>query len=143
MDGLSGAASVIAVVDISAKVASLCFQYSVAAKDAKRDITRLQQKVTNIKSVLEELQQLVDKQGSQLPSTHKLLESLKQCRQQLQDLEGKLKTNLEPSGRRKAMSKLGFRALKWPLTSKEVEKAVQNLENYGNIFDHALQVDQT
>ncbi|KAF2686169.1 hypothetical protein K458DRAFT_416478 [Lentithecium fluviatile CBS 122367] len=143
MDGLSGAASVIAVVDISAKVASLCFQYSVAAKDAKRDIGRLQQKVANIKNVLEELQQLVDRQGSQLPSTHKLLESLKECHKQLQDLEGKLKANLEPSGRRKAMSKLGFRALKWPFTSKEVEKTVQNLENYGNTFSLALQVDQT
>jgi hypothetical protein len=35
MEGLSGAASVIAVVDLSAKVASLCFQYLVAVKDAK------------------------------------------------------------------------------------------------------------
>ncbi|KAL5372303.1 hypothetical protein DPSP01_013598 [Paraphaeosphaeria sporulosa] len=143
MDGLSGAASVIAVIDISAKVASLCFQYSVAAKDAKRDIERLQQKATNIKNVLEELQQLVDKQGSQLPSTHKLLELLKECHQQLQDLEGRLQANLEPSGRRKAMSKLGFRALKWPFTSKEVEKAVQYLGNYRNTFSLALQVDQT
>ncbi|KAF2814318.1 uncharacterized protein BDZ99DRAFT_567968, partial [Mytilinidion resinicola] len=143
MDGLSGAASVIAVVDISAKVASLCFQYSVAVKHAKRDIRRLQQKVTNIKNVLEELQQLVDKQGSQLPSTHKLLESLKECHQQLQDLEDKLKANLEPSGRQKVMSKLGFRALKWPFTSKEVEQTVQNFEKYGHTFTLALQVDQT
>jgi hypothetical protein len=41
MDGLSGAASIIAVVEISAKVVSLCVQYSVAVKDAKRDIERL------------------------------------------------------------------------------------------------------
>jgi hypothetical protein len=53
MDGLSGAASIIAVVDISAKVASLCFQYSLAVKDAKNDITRLQRKVGDVKGVLE------------------------------------------------------------------------------------------
>ena len=41
MDGISGAASIIAVVDISAKIASLCFQYSVAVKNAKEDIKRL------------------------------------------------------------------------------------------------------
>ena len=52
----------IAVVDISAKVASLCFQYSVAVKDAKADIERLHRKVTDINNVLEKLQQLLDKQ---------------------------------------------------------------------------------
>ena len=41
MDDLSAAASVIAVIDISTKVASLCYQYSVAVKDAKEDIERL------------------------------------------------------------------------------------------------------
>jgi hypothetical protein len=55
IDGLSGAASVIAVVDISAKVASLCFQYLVAVKDAKADIERLHRKVTDINNVLEKL----------------------------------------------------------------------------------------
>ena len=53
MDGLSGAASIIAVVDISTKVASPCFQYSLAVKDAKNDITRLQRKVGDVKGVLE------------------------------------------------------------------------------------------
>jgi hypothetical protein len=38
MDGLSGAASVFAVIDISAKIGSLCFQYSMAIKDAKNNI---------------------------------------------------------------------------------------------------------
>jgi hypothetical protein len=41
MDGLSGAASVIAVIDMSAKIVSLCFQYSMAVKDAKDDIERV------------------------------------------------------------------------------------------------------
>ena len=40
MDGLSGAVSVIAVINISAKIASLCYQYSVAVEDAKDDIEK-------------------------------------------------------------------------------------------------------
>ena len=155
MDGLSGAASVIAVVDISAKVASLCFQYSVAVKDAKRDIGRLQKKVTDIKNVLEKLRQLLDEQDeSRLSTTRTLAQakqsptaslpgSLQRCLQELTELEATLQAKLEPSGRRKAMRRFGFRALKWPLTSKEVEKTVQSLEKYGHTFSLALQVDQT
>jgi septal ring factor EnvC (AmiA/AmiB activator) len=140
MDGLSGAASIIAVVDISAKVASLCFQYSVAVKNANTDIERLRKKVTDIKNVLDVVQRLLDKQDkSQLSTTRKLLDSLKECHQQLQGL----KAQLEPGKGRKVMQRFGFRALKWPFTSKEVEKIVVSLEQYEHTFTLALQVDQT
>ncbi|KAF2812823.1 uncharacterized protein BDZ99DRAFT_555664, partial [Mytilinidion resinicola] len=143
MDGLSGAASVIAVVDMSAKVASLCFQYSVEVKHAKGDIGRLYRKVNEINNVLEKLQLLLKQDKSQLSTTRTLLDPLQRCSQELKDLEDKLKAKLEPSLGRKAMQRFGVRALKWPLTSKEVEKAIQNLEKYGNTFSLALQVDQT
>lgn len=144
MDGLSGAASVVAVVDISAKVASLCFQYSVEVKHAKEDIDRLHRKVKDTKNVLEKFQQLLEKQDKlQLSTTRTLLDPLQRCSQELKELEATLQANLEPSGRRKAMQRFGFRALKWPLTSKEVEKTVQNLEKYGHTFSLALEVDQT
>jgi hypothetical protein len=140
MDGLSGAASIIAVVDISAKVASLCFQYSVAVKNANTDIERLRKKVTDIKNVLDVVQRLLDKQDkSQLLTTRKLLDSLKECHQQLQGL----KAQLEPGKGRKVMQRFGFRALKWPFTSKEMEKIVVSLEQYEHTFTLALQVDQT
>jgi cysteinyl-tRNA synthetase len=144
MDGLSGAASVIAVVDLSAKVASLCFQYSVAVKHAKEDIERLQQKADDLKNVLEKLQQLLDKHDkSQLSTTHTVLDPLRKCSQELKKVGDALQANLSPSSGRKAMQKLGIRALKWPFTSKEVEKTVQNLKEYENTFSLALQVDQT
>jgi hypothetical protein len=60
MDGLSGAARVIAVIDISAKIASLCYQYSVAVKDAKDDIERVRRKVSDITYILEKIKQLLD-----------------------------------------------------------------------------------
>ena len=140
MDGLSTAASVTAIVDISAKIASLCFQYSVAVKDAKKDIDRLQRTVTGIKNVLEEVQQLLDRQDkTRLSTTHKLSDSLEECHQQLQGLEAQL----EPGKTRKAMHRLGARALKWPFTSRQVEKMVVSLEKYEQTFSLALQVDQT
>lgn len=142
MDGLSEAASVISVVEISGKVASLCYQYSVKVRHAKGDIERLHQKVNEIKNILEKLQQLLSQDKSQLSTGHTLLDPLQKCSQELKDLEEKLKVNLEPGQGRKAMQQFRTPALEWPLTSKEVEKRFQNLENYGHIFGLALQVEQ-
>ncbi|KAF2192944.1 vegetative incompatibility protein HET-E-1 [Zopfia rhizophila CBS 207.26] len=140
MDGLSGAASVIAVIDISAKIASLCFQYSADVKNAKKDIERFQKVVADINNVLKRLKQLLDgPNGTRLPATHELWNSLEKC---FLELEG-LKTQLDPGKARKAMSRFGVRALKWPFTSKEVEKMVVNLEKYKQSFSLALQADQT
>ncbi|KAI9767392.1 MAG: hypothetical protein M1839_004511, partial [Geoglossum umbratile] len=140
MDGLSGAASAIAVIDISAKILSLCFQYSVAVKDAKKDIERFQRKVTDIKAVLEKIKQLLDvPDRARLSTTHGLSNSLKECFRELE----KLKAELEPGKTRKAVSRFGVRALKWPFTSKQVEKIISSLERYEQSLTLALQVDQT
>ncbi|KAF5851816.1 hypothetical protein GGP41_000555 [Bipolaris sorokiniana] len=140
MDGLSGAASVIAVVDISTKIASLCYQYSVAVKDAKDDIERVRRKVSDITHILEKIKQLFDGQDkTRLSTTKGLSNSLKQCLEELKSLEAKL----DPGKTRKTMSRFGFRALKWPFTSKQVDKVILNLEGYEQTFSLALQVDQT
>ncbi|CAN9182844.1 unnamed protein product [Alternaria alternata] len=140
MDGLSSAASVIAVIDISAKIASLCYQYSVAVKDAKNDIARVQRKVSDITHILEKIKQLLDSQDkTRLSTTQGLFSSLEQCLEELKSLEAKL----DPGKTRKTMSRLGFRALKWPFTSKQVDRIVLNLEGYEQTFSLALQVDQT
>ncbi|KAF1828216.1 hypothetical protein BDW02DRAFT_643534 [Decorospora gaudefroyi] len=131
MDGLSGAASVIAVVDISVKIASLCYQYSVAVKDAKDDIERVRRKVSDISHILEKVKQLLDSKDKTRLSTTQGLE--------VKSLEAKL----DPGKTRKTMSRFGFRALKWPFTSKQVDKVVLNLEGYEQTFSLALQVDQT
>ncbi|KAI4949110.1 hypothetical protein J4E91_005574 [Alternaria rosae] len=140
MDGLSGAASVIAVIDISAKIVSLCFQYSVAVKDAKDDIERMQRKVSDITHILERIKQLLDSQDkTRLSTTQGLFSSLEQCLKELKSLEAKL----DPGTTRKTMSRLGLGALKWPFTSKQVDKIVLNLEGNEQTFSLALQADQT
>jgi hypothetical protein len=140
MDGLSAAASITAIIDISAKVASLCFQYSVAVKDAKKDIERLGRTVTNVKNVLEEVKQLLDRDDkTRLLTTHKLSDSLKECSQQLQAM----KTQLKLGKIQKAMGRIGLRALTWPFTSKQIEKNITSLEQYQQTFSLALQIDQT
>ena len=140
MDGLSGAASVVAVIDVSAKIISLCFQYSTAVKNSRKDIERLQKKVSNIKDLFGQVEQLLDGRDKTMRSaTHNLSDSLKECLLQLEEL----KTQLEPGKTRKAMSRIGVRALKWPFTSKEIEKYIASLESYEQIYTLALLADQT
>ena len=140
MDGLSAAASIIAVIDISAKIASLCFQYSVAVKNAKEDIQRIQKKANDIGHTLGELRQGLGRpDGTRLSATHKLTESLQACLVLLQKLE----TQLESGKTRKTIWRLGGRALKWPFKSKELEKIIASLEKYEQTFSLSLQIDQT
>jgi hypothetical protein len=66
MDGLSGAASVIAVIDISAKITAVCYQYYKAVKDAEDDIERVQRKVGDITHILEKLKHLYSQDKKRL-----------------------------------------------------------------------------
>ncbi len=59
MDPIAPAASAIAVIDLTAKVASLCFQYSKAAKSARSDIERLCRRTRTAEDLLEGARQLL------------------------------------------------------------------------------------
>lgn len=140
MDGLSVAASVIIVIELSAKITALCLQYSTAVKDAKKDIQRLQTQVNNVEKVVKGVQQLLDgPHGTKLSTSQKLRQAIHGCRAQLQDIE----TRLDPGKGRKAMSRLGLRALKWPFESKKIDEFTHKLESCNASISLALQVDQT
>ncbi|SRR5947207_1286110 len=140
MEGLGVAASIVAVVELSAKIASLCFEYSIAVKDAKTDITRLHTKAKELEEVAKGVQELIDgPRGVQLSTSQKLEQAVLSCHTQIKAI----KERLDPGRRRKTMSRFGLRALKWPFESKEVDKIVRDLENCNATISLALQVDQT
>lgn len=140
MEGLGVAANVIAVIDLSAQVALLCFQYLTVVKDAKKDIERLQAEVSKIGDILREVQRLLHgPDGARLSASQQLCNSLKDCFLQLEKLEDQL----APGKARKAMSRFGLRALRWPFKTKDVEKIVTSLERCKQTFMVAIQVDQT
>ncbi|ORY68637.1 uncharacterized protein BCR38DRAFT_482140 [Pseudomassariella vexata] len=116
-EGLGMAASAIAVIELSAKVASLCLQYSKNVKHAKDDIERIQSEVRSLKVA---------------PYTQGQSLSLK-----------KLEEKLKPSDMRKVTKRFGLRALKWPFESRDAEKLVQDFATFTNNISHCLQVDQT
>jgi hypothetical protein len=139
MDVLSVAANIIAVVELSAKVASLCAQYCSSVKNAKEDITRLQGVVENLNDVFKDCHNLLNgPHGPKLESSQRLRNALKESSSYLNNLASKL----ELGGGRKTMSRLGLRALRWPFTSKEVDRIISGLKQGKENITLAMQIDQ-
>ncbi|KAM0539972.1 hypothetical protein ACHAO7_011651 [Fusarium culmorum] len=137
---LGVASSVIAVVDLSAKVLSLCFQYSQAVKNAKDDIEKLYEEVTTFQATIKELKTLVEgPRGKELKVSQQLKSAIEDGRSRLEKLE----QQLQPSTRRQRMSRFGLRALKWPFESKDVKGTIEDLERCRGNISLALSIDQT
>ena len=138
MDGLSAAASVLAVIEISAKLVALCRDCFSEVKEAKKDIQRFRNEVTTLENILIDLRDLVDTPDrTKLPI---LDTSLKQCQSTLEELVRKLE---KAAGKDKMMKQFGWRAFKWPFNSNDVQKAIETIERHKNTFNLALTVDQT
>ncbi|KAJ6107986.1 NACHT and WD40 domain protein [Penicillium sp. IBT 18751x] len=140
MDGLSSAASVIAVIQLTGSIVKICGSYLQEAKDARDQIIALQRTVTGLESILYKLSELL--QGpcdAKLGTFSLLVNDVSDC---LSRLEG-LKEKIDPVGGKRMMRRLGIRALKWPLRRAEVNKIIHDLERYKSSFILSLQVDQT
>lgn len=141
MDGLSAAASVIAVIQISAQVFDLCRTYYLNVKDARKDIQRLQNEITSLQDVLVNVVDLANAPESTSLKTLNLVKKddgpLNSCRLELTALL----TKLDP-GESTSKVKLALRSLKWPLQSREIDKALLAIGRYKASFVLALSTDQ-
>lgn len=139
MDGLSAALSVVAVVELSAKIYSLCQEYHVGVKHARTEIQRLSNEVLALHEVLEKVAELVNNSQASKFATLAVLNKedgpARQCVSQLEEIKAKLELN-------EGMRKVGWRALTWPLKSEKVDNLVLGLERYKSVFSLALNADQ-
>jgi len=109
MEAVGSAASIIAVIDLSAKVASLCFQYSAAVKNARSDAERLQGELERLRTTLQGAQRLLESpDGKRLQTSQGLLDGLNGCFSQLLQLRSRLEKKLNPGPARKVMKSSGF-----------------------------------
>ncbi|GFP58633.1 hypothetical protein TASIC1_0010044400 [Trichoderma asperellum] len=121
MEGPGVATSIFAVVELSAKVASLCLQYSKDVKHAKDDILRLRGQVTDLENTSRTIQELLESPDSaKLKASRQPRVAILNSQSQLQGLHD----NLRPGTARQAISRFGLRSLKWPFKSKDIEKIV-------------------
>jgi len=143
MEALGAAASVIAVVELTAKVGSLCLEYSSAVRSAKSDIERLREHTESLKITVDGAQKLLQgPHGARLERSQKLHKVLDDTYSQLHDVATKLEAKLHRGRKTKVMRRLGLRALKWPFESKDVDKIIANLQRDQDSFANALQIDQ-
>ncbi|BAE61696.1 unnamed protein product [Aspergillus oryzae RIB40] len=140
MDGLSSAASVIAVIQLTGSLVKLCGGYIQEVRNAREEILILQRAVTGLQDTLQDLQNnLQENKAKDLPTSSRLPSDITACLSDLQALEARL----NPGKGKSLMSKMGLRALKWPLKRAEVEGLIKSLERYKSSFLLSLQVDQT
>jgi hypothetical protein len=140
MEAVGAAAGVAGLVELAAKIGSVCFQYSTAVKHASGDIQRLQKEVNGLQGLLEHVKQLFDGPNAiKLTATQSMKDGIETCESTLQALN----QELSPSKTRTFISRLNTRALKWPLQSAEVDKFLRRLDGCRQSISVALQVDHT
>ena len=132
--------TILAVAELSAKALSVIAKYYWDVKNAKVDIERLWNEIKAFHDVLQKVQKLVQNFGTtRLPISASLGEAVKQSLLDITILEDKL----NPGKGGRIMKRAGFRALKWPLTSKEVNDCITKLERYKTTIGLSLSTDQT
>jgi hypothetical protein len=143
MDGISAAASIIAVIQISGQVIDLCRTYYSEVRDAKADIQRLREEITSLQTVLTKVADLANAPDAAELSTLGLLNQpdgpVQQCLTELIKLAAKLNAGQGKD----TIKQFGLRALKWPFSSKDVDKAITTIERHKATFNLALAADQT
>jgi len=126
MDPLSGAASVIAVVQVACKVWSLCWEYYSGAGNAKHDIDRLMGCTLALLNLLQHVRDLAKGPGAaKLVASKELIES---TALELEREFKSLQKVLEPGGQ--DIPKSSGWCLEWPLQKEDVEKIIQLLERH-------------
>ncbi|KAM0257342.1 hypothetical protein ACHAQJ_004429 [Trichoderma viride] len=141
MEAIGAASSVIAVIEISAKIIILCTEYIAAVANARADIKRLQDQVKSLEATLRHASHLLEQPNSQLllSASRELDDPLMKCQDELQRLQAKL----EPSAARKAMRRFSLRAIRWPFNKGDVEAIIASLVGYRDAITAVLQIDQT
>jgi hypothetical protein len=141
MDPLSITGTVIAVIQVTTAIISICYDYRQGAKNASREVIRISDELSSLKDVLDSLLRLVENSessDSSRLSTFELLAKpggpLLSCKTELE----RLKAKLEPEKGWRAVRQ----SLVWPLKEEEMRKALSSLERLKSTMQLALSADQ-
>ena len=142
MDPLSLTAGIIAVIQVSATVVSLCYDYRNGVKNAVQEATRITEEVKSLQDVLERLLKLAELEtargSSRLQALQHLIQPggvLPRCHEDLEVLRNRLGSE----GRKKSL----MTTLKWPLNEKELKQTLENIAKTRGTISLALIADQT
>lgn len=140
-EALALAASIIAVIQITDRVVTLCHQFVGKVRGADKQIFQMINTITAIKGVLEFLKTFVDNgdNKSRLPLLYSLCKpngSLERSRTALADIESKLQ--LKKRDHTKAL-----KAITWPWIWKDIGPVLEDIEKHKTLMLLAMQRDMT
>ncbi|EPS42329.1 hypothetical protein H072_3710 [Dactylellina haptotyla CBS 200.50] len=170
MEVVGGVASVIAVVELAAKVGKICASYMNEVREAQSDIESLRTKTQYLEPVLKELVNLLNGQHKEkLKLVQNLPGAIENCQNQLTELVQRLESRnttppaaqpslSRPTSGRKFIRKFFqdsknpttgasalavVRQLQWPFEKKELQKILSRLGETQRIIQDALNVTNT
>lgn len=150
MDGISAAASIIAVIQLTQEVFKLCQDYIFAVKDARRDIELLTNEVMALHDILETLDEWM--QGTDAAKFGILSKIQKPsggpldiCQRELESIRDTLKRfqTTSCSGGQTTMRRFGMKALRWPFSGRELKAKVDALSQGKDTLNLALTAEST
>ncbi|MCJ1276049.1 hypothetical protein MMC21_003854 [Puttea exsequens] len=147
MDPLSLTASIIAVIQATNEVISICYNYTHSAKGAGNTISRVLEEIKSIRNALEAVENLSRGDNKEEFATTGHWETiLSLCdtekgpiMKELKYLDAKLRPTAwtgSDGSKRKAF----MQALIWPLKESETEKTLQNIERWKSTLSLALAI---
>ena len=141
MDPLSLTGTLIAVLQVTTAVISICYDYRQGVASSSRDVLLMSSELNSLKDVLESLLRLIENPQSSEKGQFPTVEKLAQKGGTLDRLSGeleRLKEKLQPQeGWRKLQA-----ALVWPLKEGEMRKCLGDLERGKSMVMLALSADQ-
>ncbi|EPE06550.1 nacht and ankyrin domain protein [Ophiostoma piceae UAMH 11346] len=136
---MDGAASIIAVVQITERVLTLCHEYIKGVKNAAVEIQNTESELKTLQSILKRATELYTgphKDKLEIPQS--LVTALAAC---LSDID-KIKVKLEGDSKPARLSRI-FQQLKWPMRRKEFEEFILVLQKHQANVSANLGIDQT
>jgi hypothetical protein len=140
-DPLTITGTLIAVLQVTSAVISVCYDYRQGVTSASREVIQFSDQLNALKDVLEALLSLIENQKlenlSRLSTVSDLAKengTLDGCRKELERLQEELTPE---KGWRKIR-----RTLIWPLKEKEMRKTLDDLERFKSTIQLALSTDQ-
>ncbi|RDW87034.1 uncharacterized protein DSM5745_03676 [Aspergillus mulundensis] len=138
-DPLSIAASIAGLIALTEELFQIVCKFSREAKDAKKDITSLSSEIRSLSVLLYDLSLLARSFEDDRLDTFFRLHHVNACRQTVQDA----KTRLEKAaaGMNGSLTRAVITRLKWPYTSEDVTKLVEEISRHKETMTLALSAD--
>ena len=143
MEVVGAVASIITVIQVTARVVSICYDYQSGIRHCPKDIVKITHELQSLRNILERLADLAQSEDDSPTVALPTLDSLNNSGGPLEICEGELKElEVKLASARGRFKQVG-RAIVWPLMEKDVQKTLSILARQRGLFQLALTADQT